>query len=121
MEAIAPVMELILHLVPEVIPGPLRQVLAELVQVIDHNGAGDGTGLLILQADVVILRDVQPVGDAKEHIGFRFLLGADQIAVDLILLPLQLQNAGIAVFALGKPFAGKVRHQIGDTHVHAFF
>ena len=120
-EAIAPVVELILHLVPQVIPGPLRQILAKLVQIIDHNDPRDGAGLLILQADIVILRDVQPVGDAQEHIGFRSLLGADQISVDLVLLPLQLQDSGIAVFALGEPFAGKVRHQIGDTHVHAFF
>ena len=41
--------------------------------------------------------------------------------MDLVLLPLQLQDAGIPVFALSEPFAGKLRHQVGDAHIHALF
>ena len=96
-------------------------VFHQLVVVVYDDGGDDGAGVLILDADVVVLRDVHPVGYAHVAVaGLGVLLGgADDVAVDLVLAAAHGEQAGVLGLALEQPLAGEVGHQLIQPRLKA--
>ena len=101
----APLTELVLHRVTYIVLYTLRLVLGKLFKVIDDDDTSDRAAVLILDADVVIVRDVHPVGYAHERALFLILIGTDDVAVQLILPAAYLKQCRVPGLALKQPLA----------------
>ena len=118
-EAVAPFFQLVLHRVPDVVFHPVGLVADHFLQVVNDDDAGHRPCVLIFLADLVIVGDVHPIGDAHKSVLLITLVGADDVAVKLVLAPAQLQQGGILGLALQQPLAGKLGHHLGDAGIHA--
>ena len=113
----APLAELVLHRVADIVLYALRLVLGEFFEVIDDDDARDRAAVLVLDADVVIVRDVHPVGYAHERALFLILIGADDVAVQLIFPIAYLKQRRVPGLALEQPLARKLRHKLRQIRV----
>ena len=120
-EVRAPAAELVLHRVAQIVLDAVGLVFHQLVQIVDDDDAGDGAGVFIQDAGVVVLRGVHPIGDAHEDIGARFraLVAADKAAVEAVFAAVDLQKGGIDGLALQQPASRKLGHQIRKAGVEA--
>ena len=119
--AVAPLGDTVLHGVAQVVLYAVRVVFHQLVVVVYDDGGDDGAGLLVFDADVVVLRDVHPVGYAHIAVAWlgALLRGADDVAVYLILAPAHGQQAGVLGLALQEPLAGEGGHQLVQPRLEA--
>ena len=115
----APLVELILNRVADVVFYSVGLVFAHLIEVVNDNDAGDRPRLFILDADIVIFRDIHPVGNTHESVAVLFAFRADEVSVQLIFSAAYLKQGGVAGLALKQPFPGKLRHDVGNAHVDA--
>ena len=113
----APLAELVLHRVAYIVLYTLRLVLCKLLKVIDDDDSRDRAAVLILDADVVIVRDVHPVGYAHERAFLLILIGADDVAVQLIFPAAYLKQCRVPGLALEQPLARKLRHKLRQVRV----
>ena len=114
---VRPRAEHVLHRVAQVVLHALRLVFHQLVEIVDDDDAGHGAAVVVLHADAVIFRDVHPIGDAHEGAGLVALLRADDVAVELILPAIDLQQRGVLAFALEQPLAREAGHGVGYAGV----
>ena len=117
--AAAPVVQQILHRVADLVLDALVVVAAHLVEIVNDDDRRDGTGVLVAQADIVVLGDVDPIGDAHEGRIFGRAFRTDQVAVQLVLSPAQLHETGILALSLHQPLARKVRQKVHHAQIHA--
>ena len=114
--ALAPLQELILNGVAQLVALAVGQAADELVIVVDDDHGNDRAGGVILEPDLLIVRHIDPVGDA--HVACRVVrVRAHKVAVDLVLAPLILQQLGALGVALEQPAAGKLRDRVRDAHI----
>ena len=114
--ALAPLQELVLNGVTQLVALAVGQAADELVVVINDDDGDDRAGRVILQTDLFIIRDIDPVGDAHvagDIVGVR----AHEVAVDLVLMALILQQLRALGIALEQPAAGKLRDHVRDAHI----
>ena len=113
---LAPLQELVLNGVAQLIALAVGQAADELVIVINDDDGDDRTGRIILQPDLFIIRDIDPVRDAHVAGGI-VRVRAHEVAVDLVLMALILQQLRTLGVALEQPAAGKLRDHIRDAHI----
>ena len=113
---LAPLVELVLDGVADIVFDAVGLVLDQLVHIVDDQHAGDGAGVFVLHADVVVLGHVHPVGDAHEGAVVP-VLGADDVAVYLVLAAVHGQQARILGLTLKQPLAVEFRHEVGHARV----
>ena len=116
---VRPLGQLVVDRVAQVVLDALGLVLRQLVEIVDHDHAGDRAAVFKFDADAVILGDVDPIGDAHEGALLVGVLRTDDVAVELVLLSVDLQQTGILGLALEQPFARKARHGVGNARVKA--
>ena len=114
--ALAPLQELILNGVAQLVALAVGQTADELVIVINNDHGDDRARGVILQPDLLIVRHVDPVGDAHVARGV-VRVRAHEVAVDLVLAPLILQQLGTLGVSLEQPAAGKLRDHVRDAHI----
>ena len=115
---LAPLVQLILHRVPDVVFYPVRLVLGQLVQIVDDDHRRHRSGPLVFQTDIVVIRYIHPVGYAHESAALVVIGGTDDVAVELIFSAADFQQRGKLVFPLQQPFAAEFRHHVGYSGVH---
>ena len=114
--ALAPLQELVLNGVAQLVALAVGQAADELVVVINDDDGDDRAGRVILQTDLFIIRDIDPVGDA--HVAGGIVgVRAHEVAVDLVLTALILQQLRALGIALEQPAAGKLRDHVRDAHI----
>ena len=113
---LAPLQELILDLLDEIVALAVGQTADELVVVVDDEEGDVRAGIVILPAQRLVLRDVYPVGDG--HDSGLVLLRADEVAVHLIFPILDLHEIGAAAVPVHKPAAGEPGDDVRDAHLH---
>ena len=113
----APAVEPVLHRVAQIVLDALGLVLGQLVQIVDDDDAGDRAAVFILNADVVILRHIHPVGDAHEDTAriLLLLVAADERPVEPVFASVDFQQRRVERLPLQKPAAGKLRHELGNA------
>ena len=114
--ALAPLQELVLNGVAQLVALAVGQAADELIVVIDDDDGDDRARSVILQPDLFIIRDIDPVGDAHVAGGI-VRIRAHEVAVDLILMALILQQLRALGIALEQPAAGKLRDHVRDAHI----
>ena len=113
---LAPLQELVLNGVTHLVALAVGQAADELVIVINDDDGDDRAGRVILQPDLFIVRDIDPVGDA--HVaGYIVRVRAHKVAVDLVLMALILQQLRALRVAFEQPAAGKLRDHVRDAHI----
>ena len=114
--ALAPLQELVLNGVAQLVALAVGQAADELIVVIDDDDGDNRARSVILQPDLFIIRDIDPVGDAHVAGGI-VRIRAHEVAVDLILMALILQQLRALGIALEQPAAGKLRDHVRDAHI----
>ena len=115
---LAPLVQLVLHRVTDVVFDPVRLVLGQLVQIVDDDHRRHRSGPLVFQTDIVVIRYIHPVGYAHEGAALVVIGGADDVAVELVFSAADFQQRGELIFPLQQPFAAELRHHVGYSGVH---
>ena len=68
-------------------------------------------------ADIVIIGDINPIGDAHKVLIAVILSRAHDVAAYLIFSTSDREQALALAFALHEPLAGKLGHELGNTAV----
>ncbi len=113
---LAPLQELVLNGIAQLIALAVGQAADELVIVINNDHGDDRARGVILQPDLFIIRDIDPIGDAHVAGGI-IRVRAHEVTVDLVLMALILQQLRALGVALEQPAAGKLRDHIRDAHI----
>ena len=113
---LAPLQELVLNGVTHLVALAVGQAADELVIVINDDDGDDRAGRVILQPDLFVVRDIDPIGDAHVAGGI-IRVRAHEVTVDLVLMALILQQLRALGVALEQPAAGKLRDHIRDAHI----
>ncbi len=114
---VAPLAQRVKNVIADVVDHTLGLVAAQLLHVVDDDDAGDGAGGLVLQADIVVFRDVHPVGGAHEGLALSPFVRADEIAVHLIFARIDLQDAGVLRLSLEQPFPRELGQHLRNSRV----
>ena len=114
---ITPLAQAVTHSVTDVVFRAVGLAAEKLVKIVYDDDARHRARVLILDADVVILRQIHPVcygHNCRARVG---ILAADDAAVYLILAPVNLNQAGVMALPLGQPPGAELRHHVRHARV----
>ena len=114
-----PAHELFLNAVTHAVALFVRLVPDQFLVVVNEDNTGNRTGFLILNADIVIIRNIKPVSDAHEGDVFILVIMPDHVAVHTVSPVVQGKKCRILRLAFRQPFTVEVRQKVSHTGIVA--